>query len=89
MIKMFLDDSLHHTYVYVDQPYTYFCCYVTLGHYQIAKKFWRAEILVDSPVTAKILSSKSITLRYTASDVMFNRQNITIQKHLQASSAKN
>ena len=20
---MFLDDSLHHTYVYVDQPYTY------------------------------------------------------------------
>ena len=35
MIKMFLDDSLHHTYNYVDQPYTYFCCYVTLGHYLI------------------------------------------------------
>ena len=24
MIKMFLDDSLHHTYNYVDQPFTYF-----------------------------------------------------------------
>ena len=23
MIKMFLDDSLHHTYNYVDQPFTY------------------------------------------------------------------
>ena len=32
IIKMFLDDSLHHTYNYVDQPYTYFCCHVTLGH---------------------------------------------------------
>ena len=30
--KMFLDDSLHHAYNYVDQPYTYFCCYVTLAH---------------------------------------------------------
>ena len=32
MIKIFLDDSLHHTYNYVEQPYTYLCCYVTLGH---------------------------------------------------------
>ena len=33
MIKiLFLDDSLHHTYNYEDQPYTYFCCYVTLAH---------------------------------------------------------
>ena len=32
VIKMFLGDSLHHAYNYVDQPYTYFCCYVTLGH---------------------------------------------------------
>ena len=24
MIKMFLDDSLHHTYNYADQPFTYF-----------------------------------------------------------------
>ena len=29
MIKIFLDDSLHHTYNYVDQPHTYFCHYVT------------------------------------------------------------
>ena len=36
MIKVFLDDSLHHTYVYVDQPYAYFCYYVNLGHYHIA-----------------------------------------------------
>ena len=35
MIKMFLDDSLRHTYNYVDQPYTYFCCYINLGHYLI------------------------------------------------------
>ena len=63
-------------------------------HYNIIKvikqllhstKFWRWEILadsVDSPVTTKILPSKCITLCYTASSVMFNRQNITIQKHL-------
>ena len=30
MIKMFLDDSLHHTYNnYVDQPFTYFAVMVT------------------------------------------------------------
>ena len=36
MLRMFLDDSLHHTYNYVDQSYTYFCYYVTLGHCHIA-----------------------------------------------------
>ena len=36
MIKMFLDDSLHHTYNYVDQPFYILCCYVTLGHYLIS-----------------------------------------------------
>ena len=36
MIKMFLDDSLHHTYMYVvDQPYKYFHCSINLGHYLI------------------------------------------------------
>ena len=33
LIKMFLDDSLHHTYNYVDQP---FCYYINLGHYLIS-----------------------------------------------------
>ena len=37
MIKMLLDDSLHHTYTYTDQPYMYFCCY---GQYLISVLFW-------------------------------------------------
>ena len=44
--------------------------------------------LVDLPATTKILLSKCITLCHTTSVIMFN-QNITIQKHLQATSAKN
>ena len=83
MIKMFSNDSLHHTYM--DQPYTYFILLLLYNPWPLpySTKFWRGEILVDSPVTVKILQSKCITLHYTASSVtvMFNRQNITIQMH--------
>ena len=36
IIKMVFDKSLHHTYMYVYQPYAYFCCYINLGHYLVS-----------------------------------------------------
>ena len=48
-------------------------------------KYWMGEVLVDLaslPATAKILSSKHITICHTAPGIMLNCQNISVQMHL-------